>query len=178
MRKEEDEQFLEFHYTLKLKIFLLRLCELSKQIKQNIKYEEEKNKLKIFLIYQIYFPLRKITFDANTLSYETLLHLFFIMHDPTTLNYQEPDEGTRYRSIILYENESQKLTAEKVKEESQKNYEKKIVTEIVPLTKFWNAEDYHQNYFNLNSNKNPYCSSVVKKKVDKFLKKLKEKEGK
>jgi peptide-methionine (S)-S-oxide reductase len=80
--------------------------------------------------------------------------------------------GTQYRSIILYQNEAQKVAAEKSKAEAQKKFTDTIVTQIVPLKKFYKAEDYHQNYYNENSNEG-YCQIVIKPKVDKLEKKLK-----
>src|SRR5436190_4306048 len=90
----------------------------------------------------------QIEFDPKKVSYEKLLETFWDAHDPTTLNRQGADEGTQYRSIILYNNETQKAAAEKSKAEAQKNFKSPIVTQIVPLTKFYKAENYHQDYFN------------------------------
>lgn len=115
----------------------------------------------------------QIAFDPSKLSYERLLQVFFLIHDPTTLNRQGNDIGARYRSVIFYHDEEQKKIAEKVKAmiEKEKVYADPIVTEIVKLEKFFEAEDYHQNYFALNPG-NPYCQLVVQKKVDHFLKKF------
>jgi peptide-methionine (S)-S-oxide reductase len=107
------------------------------------------------------------------LTFEKLLETFWEAHDPTTLNRQGADSGTQYRSIILYSDESQKVAAEKSKAEAQKMFASPIVTEIVPLTKFWPAEDYHQEYYRLNPNAG-YCRAVIRPKVEKFEKKLKE----
>lgn len=115
----------------------------------------------------------QIVFDPQKVSYEKLLDYFWDAHDPTTLNRQGADVGTQYRSIILYNNEAQKLAAEKSKAEAQKNFKDPIVTQIVPLTKFYKAEDYHQDYYNNNSNA-PYCQVVIRPKLHKFEKKLKE----
>ena len=114
----------------------------------------------------------QVTFDPAKLSYEKLLETFFEVHDPTTLNRQGADHGTQYRSIILYNNETQKATAEKAKAEAQKKYKDPIVTQIVPFTKFYKAEDYHQEYYRLNG-RQPYCQMVIRPKVEKFEKKLK-----
>ena len=114
----------------------------------------------------------KITFDPAVISYRELLEIFFTIHDPTTLNRQGNDVGTQYRSIILYSNEAQKMAAEKSKAEMQKNFSKPIVTQIVPLTKFYKAESYHQNYYNENSEQ-PYCSITIRPKIEKLEKKLK-----
>ncbi|MEM3438036.1 MAG: peptide-methionine (S)-S-oxide reductase MsrA, partial [Nitrososphaerales archaeon] len=92
----------------------------------------------------------QMTFDPKVISYEEILNVFWNIHDPTSLNRQGPDKGTQYRSIILYHNEEQKRIAEKSKTEVSKKFDKPIVTEIKPLTKFYKAEDYHQDYYNRN----------------------------
>ncbi len=109
----------------------------------------------------------EIVFDPATISYARLLDVFWQAHDPTTLNRQGADEGTSYRSIILYRDEKQKLTAEKSKLEAQKNFRDPIVTEIVPLKKFYPAEDYHQEYYDNNSRAG-YCQVVIAPKLDKL----------
>jgi peptide-methionine (S)-S-oxide reductase len=114
----------------------------------------------------------QVEFDPAIVSYEDLLRKFFHAHDPTTLNRQGPDVGTSYRSIILYESESQKMIAEKVKTEAQKSWPDPIVTEIAPLKAFYKAEDYHQDYFAKNPTQG-YCRMVVAPKVQKFEKLLK-----
>ncbi|HWC60527.1 MAG TPA: peptide-methionine (S)-S-oxide reductase MsrA [Verrucomicrobiae bacterium] len=114
----------------------------------------------------------QIEFDPKKISYEKLLNYFWDAHDPTTLNRQGADVGTQYRSVILYSSEAQKAAAEKSKAEAQKRFKDPIVTEIVPLKKFYKAEDYHQNYYNDNPSAG-YCQVVIKPKVDKFEKKLK-----
>ena len=104
-------------------------------------------------------------------SYDKLLEVFWQAHDPTTLNRQGADEGTSYRSIILYRSEKQKLLeAEKSKIAAMENLKNPIVTEIVPLKKFYKAEDYHQEYFDNNSNA-PYCQVVIAPKLEKLEKK-------
>jgi len=115
----------------------------------------------------------QIEYDPQKISYEKLLNYFWDAHDPTTLNRQGADVGTQYRSVILYENEAQKAAAEKSKAEAQKRFKDPIVTQIVPLKKFYKAEDYHQNYYNDNSSAG-YCQVVIKPKLNKFEKKLKE----
>jgi peptide-methionine (S)-S-oxide reductase len=115
----------------------------------------------------------QVEFDPQKLPYSKLLEFFWEAHDPTTLNQQGFDTGTQYRSIILYSDDAQKTAAEKSKAEAQKQWIKPIVTEIVPLTKFYKAEDYHQNYYNDNPNK-PYCRANIYPKVQKLEKKLKE----
>jgi peptide-methionine (S)-S-oxide reductase len=113
----------------------------------------------------------QVEFDPNKVSYEELLRKFFQAHDPTTLNRQGPDVGTQYRSIILYTSGTQKTIAEKVKAEAQSAWPRPVVTEIVPLTRFYAAEDYHQDYFSKNPTQG-YCRLVVAPKVEKFEKLL------
>jgi peptide-methionine (S)-S-oxide reductase len=115
----------------------------------------------------------EVEFDPAVVSYEDLLRKFFHAHDPTTLDRQGPDVGTSYRSIILYKDENQKAIAEKVKAEAQKQWPDPIVTEIAPLTTFYKAEDYHQDYFAKNPDQG-YCRVVVAPKVRKFEKMLQE----
>jgi peptide-methionine (S)-S-oxide reductase len=115
----------------------------------------------------------QIEYDPAVVSYDKLLETFWEAHDPTTLDRQGPDSGTQYRSIILYSSEAQKAAAEKSKAEAQKQFGKPIVTEIVPLKKFYKAESYHQDYYRDNPNQ-PYCRVVIRPKVEKFEKKLKE----
>jgi peptide-methionine (S)-S-oxide reductase len=93
------------------------------------------------------------------------------VHDPTTLNRQGNDEGPQYRSIILYANDAQKAAAEKSKAAAQEKFSRPIVTEIVPLAEFYQAEDYHQDYFRNNPHQG-YCQAVIRPKIDKFKKKL------
>src|ERR1035441_1714045 len=114
----------------------------------------------------------QIEFDPSIITYDKLLEVFWEAHDPTTLNRQGNDHGTQYRSIILYSNEAQKTAAEKSKAEAQKALVKPIVTEIVPLKKFYKAEGYHQDYYRDNPNQ-PYCRMIIRPKVEKFEKKLK-----
>jgi peptide-methionine (S)-S-oxide reductase len=103
----------------------------------------------------------QITFDPAVLPYDKLLEIFWEAHDPTTLNRQGNDTGTQYRSIILYSDEAQKKAAEASKAKAAKKFKNPIVTEIVPLKAFYPAEDYHQNYYNLNKSKNTYCQFVI-----------------
>ena len=114
----------------------------------------------------------QIEYDPKVVSYEKLLATFWEAHDPTTLNRQGNDSGTQYRSIILYSSEAQKAAAEKSKAEAQKALGKPVVTEIVPLQKFYQAEGYHQDYYRENPNQS-YCRAVIRPKVEKFEKKLK-----
>ena len=114
----------------------------------------------------------QVEFDPKVVSYEKVLETFWEAHDPTTLNRQGPDSGTQYRSIILYSSEAQRAAAGKSKTEAQKHFRQPIVTEIVPLKKFYKGEDYHQDYYRSNPNQ-PYCRMVIRPKVEKFEKKLK-----
>jgi peptide-methionine (S)-S-oxide reductase len=109
-------------------------------------------------------------------TYEELLEIFWQTHDPTTLNRQGADEGTQYRSVIYYHSEDQRKTAEyyKKKLDDEKVFNDPIVTEISPYPGFYKAEDYHQNYYALNTTA-PYCSYVITPKLDKFKKVFKEK---
>jgi peptide-methionine (S)-S-oxide reductase len=118
----------------------------------------------------------QIIFDSQKVSYKTLLQAFWESHDPTTLNKQGGDVGTQYRSAIFYHSSEQKTTAEFYKAELQKSgaFENEIVTEIVPAAIFYEAEKYHQNYFNQNGNQ-PYCQFVIRPKVEKFQKAFKNK---
>ena len=118
----------------------------------------------------------EITYDPKKISYDELLEIFWKTHDPTTLNKQGADEGTQYRSVIYYHNDQQKQLAEhyKKKLDSEKIFNGPIVTEISPATTFYKAEDYHQNYYNLNQDQ-PYCSYVITPKLEKFRKVFKEK---
>ncbi len=109
----------------------------------------------------------QLEFDPTVISYEKLLGVFFEAHDPTTLNRQGADEGDQYRSVIFYADEAQHQAALRAKAAAQKNHEDPIVTEIVPLKKFWRAEDYHQDYFNQHPNQG-YCAFVIKPKVSKL----------
>jgi len=113
----------------------------------------------------------QIEFDPKQISFEKLLEVFWAAHDPTTLNRQGADHGTQYRSAIYYENEAQKVAAEKSKQQAQAEFKDPIVTEIAPLKAFYKAERYHQNYYNQNANSNPYCAVVIRPKLQKLLKK-------
>ena len=111
----------------------------------------------------------EIEFDPAKISYDKLLEVFWQAHDPTTLNRQGADEGTSYRSIILYRSKKQQLLAEKSKLAAQENFKNPIVTEIVPLTKFYKAEDYHQKYFDNHSDAG-YSRAVIAPKLEKLEK--------
>jgi peptide-methionine (S)-S-oxide reductase len=109
----------------------------------------------------------QITFDPSKISYEQLLDVLWQAHDPTTLNRQEADVGTQYRSVIFYHSDRQKTAAEISRKNAQKLFDDPIVTEIQPLTKFYKAENYHQDYFKNNPNA-PYCVFVIKPKLRKL----------
>ncbi|HWQ92822.1 MAG TPA: peptide-methionine (S)-S-oxide reductase MsrA [Clostridia bacterium] len=113
----------------------------------------------------------QVEFDPQVVSYDKLLETFWEAHDPTTLNRQGADTGTQYRSIILYSNDTQKQAAEKSKITAQKQFSDPIVTEIVPLTRFYKAEGYHQDYYNTNPDAG-YCRVIIRPKVEKMGKKL------
>jgi len=113
----------------------------------------------------------QVTFDPAVVSFKEVLEVFFLTHDPTTLNRQGNDVGTQYRSAVFYHTEAQKAVAEQVKAELNKAgaWSNPIVTEITAAAKFYPAEDYHQNYYNQNG-REPYCQFVVRPKVEKFRK--------
>lgn len=117
-----------------------------------------------------------IYYDPSVISFDELLAAFWVAHDPTQLNRQGEDVGTQYRSVIFYHNEAQKQKAELYKKRlnEEKAYPNDVVTEISPFTKFYKAEDYHQNYYSENGNQ-PYCMFVIKPKLEKFQKVFKEK---
>ena len=119
----------------------------------------------------------QIVFDTTKTSLAEVLQVFFKTHDPTTLNRQGNDAGTQYRSVIFYRNDEQKKAAEDIKNGLDKSgaYNSPIVTQIVPFTVFYKAEDYHQDYYNQHKNSNPYCSIVIVPKVEKFEKYFKDK---
>lgn len=113
----------------------------------------------------------QITYNSNIISFEELLEVFWKTHDPTTLNRQGGDIGTQYRSAVFYHDASQKQIAEEIKNGLSQSgaFDAPIVTTFEPVSVFYKAEDYHQDYFNLNGH-NPYCQMVVKPKVEKFKK--------
>ena len=118
----------------------------------------------------------KITYDPRKLSFDDILYAFWQSHDPTTLNRQGNDEGTQYRSVVFYstEEEKQKTEAYIKKLNEEKAFDNLVVTQLAPLTKFYIAEDYHQNYYNNNKTQG-YCMFVVCPKVEKFKKIFKDK---
>ena len=114
----------------------------------------------------------QIVYDPSKISYDELLEVFFKVHDPTSLNRQGNDVGTQYRSVIFYHNDEQKRLAEKYKTELDRSgaYDKPLVTQIAALEKFYPAENYHQDYYEYNKDKNPYCAVVIRPKLEKFRK--------
>jgi len=117
-----------------------------------------------------------IIFDPVKITYDELIAAFFVAHDPTQLNRQGNDVGTQYRSAIFYHNAAQKEKANYyiAKLNEEKAYKSNIVTQVVPYTVFYKAEGYHQNYYNLNTDK-PYCKYVIQPELDKFKKVFKDK---
>jgi peptide-methionine (S)-S-oxide reductase len=113
----------------------------------------------------------RITFDPSVVSFRELLEIFFTIHDPTTLNRQGNDVGTQYRSVIYYHSpEQEKVAREVINEVNQaKLWPKPLVTEVSPITNYYEAEDYHQEYF-ANNGYQPYCQMIIAPKVAKFRK--------
>jgi peptide-methionine (S)-S-oxide reductase len=109
-----------------------------------------------------------VVFDPKKISYEKILAWFWDLHDPTTLNRQGNDSGTQYRSAIYYYSDAQKKLAEASKAAAQANFKSPIVTEITKATEFYPAENYHQDYYNRNKSKNPYCRFVIEPKLKKL----------
>jgi peptide-methionine (S)-S-oxide reductase len=113
----------------------------------------------------------QIEYDPTKIAYTELLEIFWMTHDPTTLNRQGADVGTQYRSVIFYHDEEQKQAAISIKEKlnKEKIWDDPIVTEITQFEKFYKAEDYHQNYYPNNKNEG-YCRIVITPKIEKFKK--------
>jgi peptide-methionine (S)-S-oxide reductase len=118
----------------------------------------------------------QLTYNPNVVSYPELLEVFWKTHDPTTLNRQGADVGTQYRSAVFYHTTGQRELAEQYRKELDASgaYNRPIVTEIAPMDKFYEAEDYHQNYFNQHGSES-YCSYVIVPKLEKFEKVFKDK---
>ena len=118
-----------------------------------------------------YAEVVQITYDKNATNLDEIFKVFFIVHDPSTLNRQGADVGTQYRSAIFYKNEAQKKAAQTIINAMKKAsiYDRPIVTTLELLTKFYKAEDYHQNYYANNKNQ-PYCQMVIQPKMEKFEK--------
>jgi peptide-methionine (S)-S-oxide reductase len=118
----------------------------------------------------------QIEFDPEVITFEELLLVFFKTHNPTTLNRQGNDVGTQYRSAIFYHSPEQKEKSQLMIDNLEKAlvFENSIITEITPVSEFYNAEDYHQNYYNQNSSKS-YCAFVIQPKLNKFEQEFKDK---
>jgi peptide-methionine (S)-S-oxide reductase len=114
----------------------------------------------------------QIVFDNDKITFDELLEIFWKTHDATTLNQQGNDIGPQYRSAVFYHNDEQKAKAIHYKEALNNSgaFPQPIVTTIEPYNNYFEAENYHQNYYNLNKNLNPYCTYVVQPKVEKFEK--------
>ena len=110
----------------------------------------------------------EVTYDSEVITTEEILEIFFAIHNPTTLNAQGADVGSQYRSVIFYTTQEQKITAQKVFKEVQTKLRDPIVTELQKAPTFYEAEAYHQHYFENNPNQG-YCSVVIKPKVEKFI---------
>jgi len=118
----------------------------------------------------------QVDYDPHTITFEELLLIFFKTHDPTSLNRQGNDIGTQYRSVIFYHSQEQKEKANKMIDDLTRDmvFDKSIVTEIVPVSEFYKAEGYHQNYFNQNTGQS-YCAFVIQPKLTKFAQHFREK---
>ena len=118
----------------------------------------------------------EITYDKSITNLNEIFKVFFTVHDPTTLNRQGADEGTQYRSVIFYKNEEQKKVAQNIiaNLKKAKVYDSQIVTTLEPFTKFYKADEYHQDYYAKNKNKQ-YCQMVIQPKIEKFEKVFKNK---
>ncbi|MDZ4682938.1 MAG: peptide-methionine (S)-S-oxide reductase MsrA [Saprospiraceae bacterium] len=118
----------------------------------------------------------QIKFDPQEISFAEILEIFWSTHNPTTPNRQGNDVGPQYRSAIFYHSETQRAVAEQsIKEVAPKFWSDKIVTEVVPFEAFYEAEDYHQNYYKSVGSRNPYCTMIITPKVEKFRKAYKDK---
>ena len=116
--------------------------------------------------------MAQLTFDPAKVTLEKILEVFWQAHDPTTLNRQGADVGTQYRSAIFYSTDEQKKISEESKQKLAKKLADPVVTEITRAGVFYEAEDYHKNYYARNKDKNPYCQVVIAPKLRKL--KLKE----
>ena len=116
----------------------------------------------------------QVEYDPGVISYADLLEVFFATHDPTQLNRQGPDVGTQYRSIVLYHDEDQREQAAAYIEALDEEYDDDVVTELEPLEAFWEAEEYHQDYYEKNPN-DAYCNFHAQPKVEKVREKFAEK---
>ena len=113
----------------------------------------------------------QVSFDTKVINFEDILDIFFVIHNPTTLNFQGYDKGTEYRSIILFQSPEQEAAATRKIEMINKLWDEPVVTEVVPLEVFWPAEAYHQNYFKNNPSR-AYCVAVINPKLAKLREKF------
>lgn len=116
----------------------------------------------------------QVVFNPEEITYREILEVFFATHDPTTLNRQGADEGTQYRSAIFTHSPEQEKTAKRLIKELKGSYKDPIVTQVEPVTEFYEAEDYHKNYYETHKNL-PYCRLVINPKIDKLMKSHKDK---
>lgn len=116
----------------------------------------------------------QVEYDPDTISYDELLEVFFATHDPTQLDRQGPDVGTQYRSIVLYHDETQRERAAAYIEALDEEYDDEVVTELEPLERFFEAEGYHQDYFEKNPN-DAYCRMHARPKVEKVQERFRSK---
>lgn len=118
----------------------------------------------------------QVTYDKTVTDINEIFKVFFTVHDPTTLNRQGADVGTQYRSVIFYKNDEQRKAVQSIIAELNKAkvYSSPIVTKVQPFTKFYKADDYHQNYY-ANNKSQPYCKMVIQPKLEKFEKVFKDK---
>lgn len=115
-----------------------------------------------------YAEIIDVSYDSDVITLSELLDIFFVIHDPTTLNAQGADRGTQYRSVVYYDSEQEKEIIEDSIKRNQSNFNDKIVTEVSELPKVYPAEAYHQNYYALNSSQG-YCQVVIAPKLQKFM---------
>ena len=115
-----------------------------------------------------YAEVVRISYDTGRTDLAKLLEVFWKMHDPTSLNRQGADVGPQYRSVIFYQTEAQRQSAERSKAAAAREFSHPIVTEITPAGEFYPAEDYHQNYYQRNKSRNPYCRAVIAPKLEKL----------
>lgn len=111
----------------------------------------------------------KVEYNPSIIRLHTLLDLFFVFHDPTTLNRQGNDVGVQYRSIVFYSNDKEKGEIEEAIIRAKNNWDNPIITQVEELNQFYKAEEYHQNYYSMNSSQ-PYCSFVITPKISKLRK--------
>lgn len=119
----------------------------------------------------------QIVYDPSVISFDELLEVFWVTHDPTTLNRQGADVGTQYRSVVFYHNEAQKESAAHYKTALNNSgaFANPVITTLEPAAQFYPAEDYHQNYYNDNKYTNSYCAVVIRPKLEKFERVFKQK---